>query len=68
MKINMGITDRVLRLLAALIIAVFYLTGNISGSAAVILCVFAILFTVTSLTGICPLYYPLKIKTMRKKN
>jgi len=63
---NMGIVDRVIRILLAIVVIVLYLTGNISGIAAIILGILALVFILTSLIGFCPLYVPLKISTISK--
>jgi amino acid transporter len=67
MKKNMGTIDRVIRVILAVIVGILYLTGNISGIAAIILGILAIIFILTSLIGFCPLYAPFKISTIRKK-
>jgi hypothetical protein len=67
MKQNMGTIDRVIRVILAIVVLVLYLTGNISGTAAIILGIFAVIFVLTSLVGFCPLYVPLKISTKKKK-
>lgn len=64
---NMGTLDRVIRLLIAVLIAVLYLTHVISGVAAVVLCIVAVGFVITSLVGFCPLYVPLKISTRKQQ-
>lgn len=66
MKKNMGTVDRVVRVLLAIVIIVLYLTGNITGIAAIILGIFALVFILTSLIGFCPLYVPFKISTIGK--
>jgi hypothetical protein len=66
MKKNMGTVDRVVRILLAIAVIVLYLTGNITGIAAIILGIFAIAFIITSLIGFCPLYVPFKISTTSK--
>jgi len=66
MKKNMGTIDRVIRVLLAIVVIVLYLTGNITGIAAIILGILALVFIVTSLIGFCPLYVPLKISTIKK--
>ena len=68
MKKNMGTIDRTIRILLAILIAVLYATNQISGIAAVILGIFAIAFLLTSLIGFCPLYVPLKLSTVKKKD
>ncbi|MHB1352803.1 MAG: YgaP family membrane protein [Thiobacillus sp.] len=65
MKQNMGTTDRIIRLIVVAIIAILYLTGAISGTAAVILGVIAAAFLVTSLIGWCPSYLPFGISTRK---
>jgi uncharacterized membrane protein YfbV (UPF0208 family) len=67
MKTNIGTADRILRFLAVTVIVILFFTGNISGLAAIIFGFFAVSFTMSGLTGICPLYYPLKITTLRKR-
>ena len=67
MKQNMGIEDRVIRLVAAIAVGVLYGLGYISGTLAIILGVAAIAFFVTSLIGWCPLYLPFGLSTLRKK-
>ena len=66
MKKNMGTIDRTIRALLALTIVTLYLTGMISGVAAIILGIFAFIFLLTSFIGFCPLYVPLKLSTRKK--
>ncbi len=66
MKQNMGSTDRVIRILAAIVIAILYFTHQISGTAAIILLIFAGLFILTSFIRFCPLYSLLGINTRKK--
>jgi hypothetical protein len=66
MKQNMGSVDRVLRIMVALAVAVLYFTNQISGTAALILGLFAVIFALTSFVGFCPLYVPLKISTKKE--
>lgn len=68
MKINMGKVDRSLRIILAIIVGVFILTGQLTGLAAIILGIFAIIFLGTSIIGFCPLYVPLKISTKKRTN
>jgi hypothetical protein len=65
-KKNMGTVDRTIRTLAALAVAVLIYTGAVSGTAAFILGIFAVVFVITSLISFCPLYVPLKISTIKK--
>lgn len=65
---NMGTADRSLRILAAVLIAVLYFTGTISGIAAVVLGVIALVFLVTGAVGFCPGYVPLGISTSKNRS
>jgi len=67
MKKNMGTVDRVIRVLLAIVVAILYFTGAISGIAAIILGILAIIFILTSIVAFCPLYLPFKISTIGKK-
>ena len=67
MKKNMGIIDRLIRTLLAVVVIVLYLTGKITGITAIILGIFAVIFLLTSAISFCPLYLPLKISTRKKQ-
>jgi uncharacterized membrane protein YtjA (UPF0391 family) len=63
---NMGTLDRIIRLVIAAVIAVLYFTGNLSGLAAIILGILAVVFVVTSLVSFCPLYLPFGLSTRKQ--
>jgi len=67
MKTNMGSVDRIIRVILAVVIAVLYFTKQITGTVAIILGILAIIFVLTSLIGVCPLYLPFKISTKKKQ-
>jgi hypothetical protein len=67
MKANMGLIDRVLRVLVAVAIVALYFTHVISGTLAIVLLVFAGIFIATSLVSVCPLYLPFGLSTLRRK-
>jgi len=67
MRLNMGSADRTIRLVIAAIIAVLYFTGVVSGTLAIVLGIVAILFTLTSLSGVCPGYLPFRLSTRRDR-
>jgi hypothetical protein len=67
MKKNMGIADKIIRIIIAALIAVLYFTGTIPGIPGIILMVIAGVFVLTSLLSFCPLYLPLGIKTFKDK-
>ena len=66
MKKNMGVGDRIIRLILVIIVAVLYFTNQITGIAAIVLGVFALAFLATGLVGFCPLYAPFKLSTLKK--
>lgn len=63
----MGLLDRALRTIIAIVIIALYLAGQITGIAALILGIIAVIFLVTSAVSYCPLYVPLKISTIKKQ-
>ncbi|MDZ7773214.1 MAG: DUF2892 domain-containing protein [Balneolaceae bacterium] len=65
MKKNMGTTDRSLRILLAIVVAVLYVTETISGTTALVLGIVAAVFLLTSLVSFCPLYAPFGLKTCK---
>lgn len=67
MKRNMGTTDRVLRVLVAVVIAVLYFTHQISGTWAIVGLIISGIFILTSLISFCPLYLPFGINTRKKE-
>ena len=67
MKQNMGFVDRGIRILAAILIVILYFTNQITGTAAIILGVLAVVFLLTSFISFCPLYVLFKISTKKEK-
>jgi hypothetical protein len=66
MKKNMGSTDKIIRIAIAIIIAILYFTNTISGTVALVLGAFAVIFLLTSFISFCPLYSPFGISTRKK--
>ncbi len=66
MKKNMGNTDKIVRLIIAVIIFILYWQGIISGTLGIVLMVFAAIFLITSFVSFCPLYPLLGINTRGK--
>ncbi|MFH1266807.1 MAG: DUF2892 domain-containing protein [Planctomycetota bacterium] len=64
---NMGIADRVIRVLLAIVVGILCVTGTIAGAAAAILGVVAVVFFLTSVISFCPAYLPFKIHTAKRK-
>ena len=65
MKSNMGPKDKLIRIVAAVVIAALYFTDQITGTAALILGLLGIVFVLTSALGFCPLYAPFKFSTKK---
>jgi hypothetical protein len=63
---NVGSADRVIRTLVALAIGVLIMGGQLTGTAAVILGIVAVVLLVTGATGVCPLYALLKLTTAKR--
>ncbi|GAB4253590.1 MAG: DUF2892 domain-containing protein [Vicingaceae bacterium] len=68
MKANMGKTDRIIRVIIAVIFAVLYFTKTVEGTLAYILLALGAVFLLTSIVSFCPLYVPFGIKTCKKKD
>lgn len=67
MKANMGGTDRIIRILIAVVAAVLYFSGTISETIGIVAMVIAGIFLLTSLISFCPLYTILGINTCSAK-
>jgi hypothetical protein len=65
MKQNMGNADRTVRITAAILIGILIFANVVTGTLAVVLGLFAVIFLVTSLFKFCPLYVPFRISTSR---
>jgi hypothetical protein len=66
MKKNMSTADKVVRAIIAAVFAVLYLTGIIKGTLGIILLAVGVIFILTSLLGICPLYAIFGMSTVKK--
>ena len=67
MTTNMGSTDKIIRILVAVVIAALYFTKTITGTLGIVLMVLAVVFLLTSLIGFCPLYKIFGISTCPTK-
>jgi fatty acid desaturase len=63
MKKNMGSADRIIRVVIAIIFAILYFTGTVTGIWGIILLVLGGVFLLTSFISRCPLYLPFGIRT-----
>ena len=62
----MGGADRILRIAIAIVIAILFWQGLISGILGYLLLGLAAIFLLTSLISICPLYTLFRIRTCRR--
>ena len=67
MKRNMGTADRIIRILIAALLAYLYFSKKVTGTWGIVLLVVAVVFVLTSLIGICPLYSILGINSCKRK-
>jgi hypothetical protein len=67
MKKNMGTTDKLIRILVAVVFVILYFTHIVSGTLGIVLLVLAGIFVLTSLLSICPLYMPFGLSTRKKE-
>ena len=65
MKKNMGIADRVIRLVIVIALLTLYFTGVVSGLLGTIFIVASVIFTLTSVLSFCPIYAALGVKTCK---
>ena len=67
MKKNMCSTDKIIRLIVALILATLSYMGVVTGTVGIVFYAVAIVFALTSMISFCPLYVPFGISTCKKK-
>jgi hypothetical protein len=56
MKKNVGNVDRTVRILLAVVFAVLYFSGAVSGTVGYVLLTLGAIFVLTSLVSFCPIY------------
>ncbi|MFY7651465.1 MAG: YgaP family membrane protein [Chitinophagaceae bacterium] len=66
MKKNMGLADKLVRVLVAIVFSVLYFTGTVSGTLGMVLLVLGGVFVFTSAISFCPLYTLVGINTCKK--
>ncbi len=67
MKKNMGGTDRIIRIILALVVVALYYFKVIEGTLAYVLLAVAGVFLLTSFVSFCPLYTLLGMNTCKLK-
>ena len=68
MKKNMGVVDRLFRVIVALVVAILFHYNVIGGFFAYVLLGLSAVFLLTSITGFCPIYAPFGLNTCKKRN
>ncbi len=66
MKKNLGIADRVVRILLVMLIALLYVTQMITGTAAIVLLALAGVLLLTSIFSTCPIYTALGLSSKKE--
>jgi hypothetical protein len=67
MKTNMGGADRVIRVILAVVFAVLFFTGTVTGTFGIVLLVLGGVFLATSVISFCPLYTIVGMNTCKTK-
>ena len=68
LKSNMGNTDRLLRLMVALVVGVLYYLGKVNGPTGNVLLLLSVVFALTAFVRFCPLYVPFNLDTREDKS
>jgi hypothetical protein len=68
MKKNMGIADKVIRTIIAIVFLALYFTNVLTGTLGIVLIVLSVVFLLTSLVSFCPLYALMGISSKPKDN
>ena len=67
MEKNMGLSDRIIRVILSAIFVTLYLTNVITGTIGIVLIVLSVVFLLTSFISFCPIYKVFGWSTSRKK-
>lgn len=67
MKKNLGSADKILRIILAVVAAVLYFGGYVSGTTAYIVLAAGAILLLTALVNFCPLYAIFGIRTCKIK-
>jgi len=67
MKTNIGSTDKLIRLLLAIVLILLFYFEVLTDTLGIVALIGALVLTVTSLINFCPLYPLFKINTAKKK-
>lgn len=67
MEKNMGNTDKLIRVILAVVFGALYFTGTVTGTFGAVLLVLGGVFLATSAISFCPLYKIVGLNTCPKK-
>ncbi len=67
MKKNMGLTDRIIRIVFAAVFAYLYFSGTVTGTLGLVLVILGAVFLLTSIVSFCPLYTLVGMNTCKVK-
>ena len=67
MKKNIGKTDRIIRLIVAVIFAILYFTETVTGVWGTVLIILAAVMLLTAFIRFCPLYLPCRFSSCKKE-
>jgi hypothetical protein len=68
MKPNIGSADKIIRIAIAIIIAILFFTGSITGTAGIVFLILSVVFLLTAIVNFCPLYKALGFSTRKQEN
>jgi len=68
MNKNIGKIDRIIRIIAAVIISAIYITGTVTGVLGFILLTIGGVLLLTAIIDFCPLYKVFKFKGTKKED
>lgn len=68
MKSNVGTTDKLIRIIIAVVVGTLFITNTVSDTLGIVFLIFAIVLIATSLISFCPLYTLLGVNTCAIKN
>jgi uncharacterized membrane protein HdeD (DUF308 family) len=66
MKLNESNIDRIIRVVAGIVLLYLGLGGVLSGALAIVSVVVGVVLLLTGAVGFCPLYAVLKLSTLKK--
>jgi hypothetical protein len=67
MQKNMGNTDKLIRVILAVVFGALFFTGTVTGTFGIILLVLGGVFLATSAISFCPLYRVIGLNTCARK-